>query len=71
MSSVELARLLRRTDVVTPIEDFNQKLADGHQLRVKLGLDPDRAGGHSRLGRSAAQAARLSGAGPYRGADRR
>lgn len=40
MTSVERARLLRRTDVVTPIEDFNDRLGEGRQLRVKLGLDP-------------------------------
>ncbi|MDQ3501545.1 MAG: tyrosine--tRNA ligase [Actinomycetota bacterium] len=40
MASVERARLLGRTDVVTPIEDFNERLAEGRQLRIKLGLDP-------------------------------
>ncbi len=40
MSSVDRARLLRRTDVVTPVEDFNARLAEGRQMRIKLGLDP-------------------------------
>ena len=40
MSSVDRARLLRRTDVVTPVEDFNARLTEGRQMRIKLGLDP-------------------------------
>ncbi|MGQ0849079.1 MAG: tyrosine--tRNA ligase [Actinomycetota bacterium] len=36
----DLARLLRRTDVVVPIEELKARANGRRQLRVKLGLDP-------------------------------
>lgn len=35
-----LARLLRRTDTVKPVDELGRRLAEGKNLRVKLGLDP-------------------------------
>ncbi|HEY7563895.1 MAG TPA: tyrosine--tRNA ligase [Acidimicrobiia bacterium] len=36
----DLARLLRRVDTVQPRSEFEQRIAEGRPLRVKLGLDP-------------------------------
>lgn len=38
--SPDLARLLRRTDTVRPVDELALRLAEGEKLRVKLGLDP-------------------------------
>jgi tyrosyl-tRNA synthetase len=38
--SHDLARLLRRTDTVRPADELAPRLAEGKNLRVKLGLDP-------------------------------
>lgn len=35
-----LARLLRRTDTVKPVDELGSRMAEGKKLRVKLGLDP-------------------------------
>ena len=39
-SSIELARLLRRTDTVLPPDELAGRLDAARPLRVKLGLDP-------------------------------
>jgi len=39
-SSPALTRLMRRTDTIRPADELATRLAEGKQLRVKLGLDP-------------------------------
>ena len=39
-SQPDLARLLRRTDMVLPPDDLTERVREGRALRVKLGLDP-------------------------------